>query len=239
MVFGAWVFTCEHGGHRVPSHLRPLFPPTPAVLSSHRGWDPGALAIARAVARRFSVPLVSTTVSRLVVDANRSLEHPGLFSKWTRDLPLPARRLLIERYWRPHRAAVDRALTEAITAHGGVLHLGFHSFTPVLRGSRRPLEIGLLYDPTRDAEQATARALRAGLETAEPRWRIRMNQPYRGTDDGLTTAERRRRPNPSYAGIEIEVNQRLARRPAGRARVIRALVEALDALSESSARAQG
>lgn len=221
------VFTCEHGGNRVPAALRPLFPPTDAVFASHRGWDPGALAIAQALARRFSAPLVCATVSRLVVDPNRSAENPGLFSKWTGALPARARRDILERYWQPHREAVDAALDAMTRERGRVVHLGLHSFTPVLRGERRPLEIGLLYDPRRPTERAVARALQARISAIEPGWRVRMNQPYRGTDDGLTTAERRRRADAEYAGVEIEVNQKLARRPEGRARVVRALTAAL------------
>jgi predicted N-formylglutamate amidohydrolase len=37
------VITCEHGGNRIPKPYRDLFHADQALLSSHRGFDPGAL----------------------------------------------------------------------------------------------------------------------------------------------------------------------------------------------------
>lgn len=223
----AIVSTCEHGGNRVPPELRDRFRGAAGALASHRGWDPGALLIARRLSRAMGCPLIATTISRLVVDPNRSRHHRELFSPWTRDLPPAEREALVERYWVPHRQAVDAALDRAVERHGAVLHLGVHSFVPRLRGHTRPFEIGLLYDPKRPAEKRWARALRAHLGDLEPQWRVRMNQPYRGDADGLTTAQRRQRPEPVYAGLELEVNQRLSKTPAGRDRVVAAMRSAL------------
>jgi len=41
------LITCEHGGNRIPPRYRPLFAGFEALLQSHRGYDPGALAMAR------------------------------------------------------------------------------------------------------------------------------------------------------------------------------------------------
>jgi len=42
-----FLITCEHGGNRIPARYRPLFACHGALLASHRGYDPGALALAR------------------------------------------------------------------------------------------------------------------------------------------------------------------------------------------------
>jgi hypothetical protein len=47
------------------------------------------------------------------------------------------------------------------------------------------------------------------LRISRPELRVRLNYPYRGTSDGLTTALRREHAAASYIGIEIEMNQRL------------------------------
>ena len=41
------VLTCEHGGHRVPRALPRAVRGLERALSSHRGWDAGALDVAR------------------------------------------------------------------------------------------------------------------------------------------------------------------------------------------------
>ena len=72
------VITCEHGGNRIPRPYRDLFQAHQALLDTHRGFDPGALIMARELATAFAAPLVASTVSRLLVDLNRSIGHPRL-----------------------------------------------------------------------------------------------------------------------------------------------------------------
>ena len=64
MRFGAILITCEHGGNQVPARWRARFRGAGAVLSSHRGWDPGALGVARTLAKALGAPLVFAETSR-------------------------------------------------------------------------------------------------------------------------------------------------------------------------------
>ena len=48
------VITCEHGGNRIPAPYRDLFHAHQALLDSHRGYDSGALIMARALATSFA-----------------------------------------------------------------------------------------------------------------------------------------------------------------------------------------
>src|SRR5664280_2584857 len=82
-----FVITCEHGGNRIPRTYRDLFHAHQAQLDTHRGFDPGALIMARALATEFAAPLVASTVSRLLVDLNRSIGHPCLYFEATRNAP--------------------------------------------------------------------------------------------------------------------------------------------------------
>jgi hypothetical protein len=45
-----------------------------------------------------------------------------------------------------------------------------------------------------------------------PSLRLRRNYPYQGRCDGLTAWLRKRHPDETYVGIELEVNQRLVER---------------------------
>lgn len=205
------LLTCEHGGCRVPSDLESLFksPEAQAALPSHRGWDPGALPLARDLARSTGAPLLTWDVSRLVADTNRSPGHPRLFSEFTRGLPAPERKAILHRWWKPHREAVEGEIRALLQRGNVVLHLGIHTFTPVLEGRERTMDVGVLYDPSRQGEVEWGVRIVDGFRSGLPELRIRRNAPYRGIADGLVTHLRRRFPPEAYLALELEVNQAL------------------------------
>ena len=112
----SFLVTCEHGGNRVPAPCRRLFRGQQRLLDSHRGYDPGALVMAKALADALSAPLVSSTVSRLVIDLNRSIGHPRLWSSATRGAPRELRTSIVERHYRPYRAEVERLVRRSRVA---------------------------------------------------------------------------------------------------------------------------
>jgi predicted N-formylglutamate amidohydrolase len=178
------------------------------VLASHRGWDPGTLELARLLARELRSTLLTTTWSRLLVEANRSPTNPRIWSEFTRGLPAEERERILGRYWSPHRQAVEAAVAGAART-GRVVHVSVHSFTPELDGVRRNADIGFLYDSRRRQEAGFCRRWAAAVHRLAPELRLRYNYPYRGTADGLTTWLRKRHPQTRYLGIELEINQAL------------------------------
>lgn len=224
MSFDACVITCEHATNAVPVRWREPFAGSGDVLDSHRGWDPGALVMARDFARALKAPLLAGQVSRLLVDLNRRETARAVFSDFARQLEPEQRLALLNNYHRPYRVAVLDAVRDA----RNVLHLSCHSFTPVLNGSTRRAEIGLLYDPARPREAEFCRAWRAGLRLAMPSLRVRRNYPYHGTSDGITSWLREKLDGARYVGIELELNQAFAAQtPMAWARVRRALIATL------------
>ena len=204
--------TCEHGGNRVPAAYTCFFRGASGVLETHRGYDPGALELARRFARHFHAQLAFSTTTRLLVDLNRSIGHPKLFSEFSGLLDSEERQRVLERHYRPHRRRVEAAVRNMVEHGGVVLHLAVHSFTPVLDGEVRRADIGLLYDPSRPLEREFCCRWQRAIRQASPELRVRRNYPYLGTADGLTTWLRRLFDADRYAGIELEVNQRW---PAG------------------------
>lgn len=221
------VISCEHAGNRVPPRYRAQFRGQAAALKSHRGWDPGALDLARAIAFRCNAPLLANTTSRLLVECNRSLGHPQLFSEFTRDLGSAEQFHLLAMFYHPHRRAVEVALRRAVRRRGRVVHIGVHSFTPVLNGKRRRADVGLLFDPKHRFEGEVVDALARELRARAPKLRVRRNYPYRGWTDGLTTTLRSRFSAATYAGIELEVNQALFGNPIAWKQVKQALGDAV------------
>ncbi len=202
------IVTCEHGGNRVPARYAELFAPYQKDLNSHRGYDPGALEIARAIAGALGAPFLYSTTTRLLVELNRSANQHGIFSKVTGKLDESERHWLMQHYYTPYQNRVEKAICDLCGRNRKVLHLAIHSFAPVAKGKRRNADIGLLYDPGRSAEKRLCRTWGDVLREEWSDYKVRMNYPYRGTADGFTKHLRERFPARAYAGVEVEVNQK-------------------------------
>lgn len=203
------VVSCEHASHRIPARYQHLFRDARSLVASHCGWDIGAAAVARAIARHCQAPLFAGRASRLLVDLNRSLHHRAAFSQWTRPLPYSQRTEIANRHYFPYRTAVEECLRQRLGSGEVVLHVSVHSFTPVWQGVRRRADIGLLYDPQRPFERLLCATWKDALRAVAPELRVRRNYPYRGTSDGFSVALRRSLRTARYACVELEINQAL------------------------------
>ncbi len=207
--------TCEHAVNHVPARYTALFLSSGRLLQTHRAYDRGALDLARALSRRVDGTLVSATATRLLVDLNRSPHNGAMLSRFTRRLDAPSRRALLDRFYYPYRRRVESLVADAVKSEVPVGHVSVHSFTPVLRGSVRRADLGLLYDPSRHVEMELCLKLQRGLRQLRPGLLIRRNYPYRGTSDGMTSYLRKRFGPQQYVGIELEINQRWPRQGGG------------------------
>lgn len=205
------IITCEHGGNVVPKAWKKCFASAVAqkALNSHLGFDPGALEIAKFLARKLHSPLFYSTVTRLLVELNRSLHHRKLFSRYTQGLPLEQKQKILNEHYLPYRQNVEQQAAQLIDAQGCIVHLSIHTFTPVFNEEVRNAEIGFLYDPKRNREKELCLTWKKELKSLMPSLQIRCNYPYKGTSDGLTTYLRKKWKDKVYAGIELEVNQKL------------------------------
>jgi predicted N-formylglutamate amidohydrolase len=231
--FDAIVLTCEHGGNHVPKAYASLFRGEAKLLATHRGWDLGALAVARGLAKRLHAPLHFATTTRLLIDLNRSLHVKGVWSDWSKELDAAAKHELVHRYYTPYRQAVEARLTQLVTNGQRVLHLSMHSFTPTFKGETRNAEVGILYDPQRAFEAKLARALAAAVHAEDESLRVRKNYPYVGYTDGFTTYLRRQLPAARYAGIEIETKQDAIATPTGQCRFVDTYTRAIRLLQKN------
>jgi len=202
------ILSCEHGGNHIPPAYTRFFKHGRHILETHRGLDIGALAVAGKLERQLSAPLLYSETSRLLVDLNRSLHHRNLFSEFIKPGNSEIKSAILDKYYYPHHKSMTRMVAETIAAQQTVIHLSIHSFTPRLNDKIRNADIGLLYDPARPLEKSFCRNLQKGLKASSDLI-IRLNYPYRGNADGLTTSLRRQFPSDRYLGIEIEINQKL------------------------------
>ena len=211
-----FMLTCEHASNLLPATFKKMVPAD--VLKTHRAYDLGAVQVFRKLVR-FAKPEFSCEgkFSRLFVDLNRTITNKSAFSDYYKVLEnhdkAAAEKAKVQAmaYWTEYREKIESFVDSAVSSAGNkgvtIVHLGIHSFTPILNGKVRNTDIGVLYDPTRPQERAYAKVIRDEIKRLYPAMKVRFNYPYKGTSDGLTTTLRKKF-GPRYVGIEIEINQK-------------------------------
>src|SRR4051794_38828716 len=147
------VFVCEHAGRAIPHKLAQLGLPE-SEISRHIGWDIGAEAIARRLSELLDAPLLLQRYSRLVYDCNRPPESPGAMPVVSETTQIPGNRDLsaadrldrIRSIYRPFHNAVSELLDQRAAEEKRTIFVAIHSFTPVYKGVRRTIDVGLLHD---------------------------------------------------------------------------------------------
>ena len=205
-----YLVTAEHAGNMIPENFAQFFRGQVCRqrLLSHEGWDPGSAEVASVISEKLKAPLISQPVSRLLIEMNRSLGNPELFSAISREFCPKLKTELIEKYYRPYREKVIAHIENGLRSNDQVIHLSIHTFAEIWNGAKRKTDIGLLFDPERPSEKALCSSLIKSMESTLPQMFIEFNKPYLGIDDGLTTYLRTVYPDSHYAGIEIEINQK-------------------------------
>jgi predicted N-formylglutamate amidohydrolase len=178
---------CEHASRLLPVRFGTLGLSEEA-LNSHIAWDPGALAVARAISQALDATLVYQRFSRLIYDCNRPPEAAGAMPGKSEVYDIPGNATLsdadkqarTEALYIPFHDAI-RALIRDRTARGQeTIIVTVHSFTPVYYGKTRAVEIGILHD--RDSRLADG-MLAAAAGTSH--YKVERNEPY-GPADGVT-----------------------------------------------------
>jgi predicted N-formylglutamate amidohydrolase len=223
----SYLVTCEHASNKIPKEYARPFSSGEAkkLLTTHAGYDIGAAHVATCLAPQLNAPLFLGGMSRLLIDLNRSLHHPRVFSTRSASLSAKLREQLVVSY-EEYRAEVLDALEQRKPC---VFHLSIHSFTPIWEGVPRSTDIGLLYDPKREGETAWAKRVQRRLRE-QSGLTIHRNAPYRGYADGFTTALRAKFSQRRYLGVEIEVNQKLIATKADQERMAQLLLSSFDPL---------
>lgn len=202
------VLSCEHGGNLLPLQYESLFRKEKSILQTHRAYDPGTEDLYDFLVSHAHFGK-KNTLSRLLIEVNRSLHHPRLFSEFSTSLSNSEKSNLIETIYRPYRFALESQIRNFISKDvGPVVHISLHSFTPELHGEIRNNDIGLLFDPGKRLEKNIASCWKQELLRLDPTLKIRYNYPYLGKADGFTSYLRKIFPE-NYVGIELEINQRL------------------------------
>lgn len=179
---GAVVLVCEHASNAFPPPWEDGLGLVPDQRAAHIAWDPGALGVARGLARALDAVLIHATASRLIYDLNRPPHAPGAMPAQSEvhripgnaDLSAGERLARTRAHYIPFHAALAGLLSERLARGTRPALITVHSFTPVYFGQPRAVEFGVIHD----ADDRLARAIAArdtGLNT-------RLNEPYSASD---------------------------------------------------------
>lgn len=199
----AVIFVCEHASPFIPARFNDLGI-APAAKQSHIAWDPGAMAVARAMADNLGAVLVASKVSRLVYDCNRppvaadampirseAFDVPGNVG-----LTQAAKDARVAQFYTPFKDT----LAHEIAQRSGPVIVTIHSFTPIYNGQARDVEIGVLHD-------GDSRLADAILDVADT-FDVRRNAPY-GPEDGVTHTLKEHAIKHGHLNVMIEVRNDL------------------------------
>jgi len=180
-----FLLVCDHASNRVPASLNSLGI-SRAELQRHIGWDIGALAVARGMAKRLGGLLIYQAYSRLVIDCNRPPHVDQAFPVRIDGTEIPGNASMnrsdaaarVAEVFHPYHAAISAALNARV-AHKTIL-LAIHSYTP-FHGDfpePRPWPVSLLFNKDSRFSHTLAAQLRQhGIG-------VGMNQPYVVDDEG-------------------------------------------------------
>lgn len=231
------VLVCEHAGKVIPQALGDMGL-SPEDLTRHIAWDIGAEAVARRLSEALDAPLLLQRYSRLAYDCNRPPESPDAMPVKSETTRIPGNEKLtaadrlarIREIYRPFHDGVARLLDRRAARGATSIFITIHSFTPVYKGARRALDLGVLHDrDTRLADSLLSAVGRAKDIV------VRRNEPY-GPQDGVCHtlnlhAEPRGLP---YAMLEIRND--LIAQAAGQEQWAKRLAEVLGVLAVPEAR---
>jgi predicted N-formylglutamate amidohydrolase len=175
------LLVCDHASCRFPGALGDLGL-DPFARRCHLAIDVGAGALTKRLASALGVTAVIAQYSRLVVDCNRELMDPGAFLEYGDGILVPGNRNLSQAqkeqraqaiYW-PYHNAIDDQVKRLRSLGPPPVLVSIHSFTPVLNGVAREIQVGVLWDKDpRTAETFIEGFRAAGYVTGD-------NEPYSG-----------------------------------------------------------
>ncbi len=201
------VLSCEHATCSVPEWHRERFKGSEEVLTSHLGWDPGALNLGQAFAMKFHTPLTHGEVTRLLIDLDLAPDNPQRFSKFVGDLSEDQLTRMHDRHHGSYLDALRQRIDSGIEVSPPVVHLSVHTFSPESELSPPNTDIGVLCDSGRAQEMVLSNAWVVDMRTGAPDLAITENPPLRGGAAELLHLLRHEYDPDSYLALRLEVSQ--------------------------------
>jgi len=217
---GNFLIVCEHASNHIPTSFAGLGLDD-AALASHIAWDPGALAVAETMSSRLDATLISQRFSRLLYDCNRPPESVAAVPAVSEIYEIPGnthlsaadRQARVDRFYVPFRDMLAACVDQRISKGRPPVLVTVHSFTPVYKGVRREVELGILHGTDTRLADALLDATKAGTGMT-----VRRNEPY-GPADGVIHTLDEHAVSRGLLNVMLEIRNDLIADRAGQTRM--------------------
>lgn len=181
-----YFIVCDHASNRVPEKLGKLGV-SDENMQKHIGWDIGAADVTKYLCEKLDARAIMANYSRLVIDLNRSIGHPGSMLPISDHIEVPGNQNIpgdqvqqrLNEIFHPYHREVERQIN-AFHDRGIVpVIISIHSFTEYMDGFDRPWEIGILWNK----DDRVAPRLIENLRKNNPDLQIGDNEPYSIQED--------------------------------------------------------
>ena len=148
---------CDHASNIIPSKYNNLGL-NKETIESHRAYDIGISDVAVGLSSKLGCPLIMANFSRLLIDPNRGIDDPTLIPKLSENIKISGnleirfndncieRSERINLFYLPYHQAIEKLLSDCIKKSKVPKIISMHSFTPIWKGKRREIDLGILWD---------------------------------------------------------------------------------------------
>ncbi len=152
-----YLVICDHSSNAIPLSYKNLGVSN-KDLESHIAYDLGASDLASNLSKSLNCSLIMANFSRLLIDPNRGIDDPTLIPKISEgkiikgNLKISASLKDIERnkrinlFYLPYHEKINEFINDSIRRNRVPKIISIHSFTPVWKGKKRKIEVGILWD---------------------------------------------------------------------------------------------
>ena len=152
-----YLVICDHASNRIPKKYNNL-ELKEETIKSHRAYDIGASDVALELSSKLNCSLIMANFSRLLIDPNRGLDDPTLIPKLSENIEIKGNYNIkfnnegiskserINNFYLPYHETIKKFILERLKKRKIPKILSIHSFTPIWKGRKREVDIGVLWD---------------------------------------------------------------------------------------------
>lgn len=190
--------TCESAVCSIPEWHRAGLKESEEVITSSKGWSPGALNLAQGLASRLQSPLLHGEMSRLIIDLSKHPEDKDRWSSLSMGFTPDQRQRLDDRQKKQYLDTLVQRAEDALRRKDEVIHLSVDT-----RPDMEDTWITFSYDTRRSSEADWARQWSAAIRDSLPEAVIREE----GTPTRSLAGYLRTRFPTRFSSVRITANQ--------------------------------
>ena len=155
--YNDFLVICDHASNNIDEKYKNLGLEK-KYIDSHRAFDIGVKNVAWELSKLLDCNLVMANFSRLIIDPNRGLDDLTLIPKLSEGRVVKGnigivlnkndyeRDIRIKNYYNPYHDQIENFINNSIKKNVTPKVISIHSFTPIWKGKKREIDVGILWD---------------------------------------------------------------------------------------------